>query len=82
MSTHHVANFVSQNDPKFVFVENVERGTIEDDEGVLDAIRTNRTDGALVRIIAPITTTDGDAERQAVGFAEALYPLLGRYLPS
>lgn len=49
---------------------------------VLDAIRTNRTDGALVRIIAPITTTEGDAEHQAVGFAQALYPLLGRYLPS
>jgi EpsI family protein len=49
---------------------------------VLDAIRTNRTDGALVRIIAPITTTESDAERQAVDFAEALCPLLDRYLPS
>ena len=49
---------------------------------VLDAIRTNRTDGALVRIIAPIVTTEEDAERQAVGFAQTLYPLLGRYLPS
>lgn len=49
---------------------------------VLDAIRTNRTDGALVRIIAPVTTTESDAERQAVDFAEALYPLLGQYLPS
>jgi EpsI family protein len=49
---------------------------------VLDAIRTNRTDGALVRIIAPIVTTEEDAEHQAVGFAQTLYPLLGRYLPS
>lgn len=49
---------------------------------VLDAIRMNRTDGALVRIIAPIVTTEEDAERQAVGFAQTLYPLLGRYLPS
>ena len=49
---------------------------------VLDAIRTNRTDGALVRIIAPLSTTEDDAEQQAVGFARALYPLLGRYLPS
>lgn len=49
---------------------------------VLDAIRTNRTDGALVRIIAPIVTTETDAEDQAVGFARVLYPLLGRYLPS
>lgn len=49
---------------------------------VLDAIRTNRTDGAMVRIIAPITTSEEDAERQAVEFAQALYPQLGRYLPS
>ena len=49
---------------------------------VLDAIRTNRTDGALVRIIAPITTTEDDAEQQAVSFAQTLYPLLGRYLPN
>ena len=49
---------------------------------VFDAIRMNRTDGALVRIIAPIVTTEEDAERQAVAFAQTLYPLLGRYLPS
>ena len=49
---------------------------------VLDALRTNRTDGALVRIIAPIGADEGDAERQAVSFAQVLYPLLGRYLPS
>jgi EpsI family protein len=49
---------------------------------VLDAIRTNRTDGAMVRVIAPIVTTEDDAEKQAVGFAQVLYPLLGRYLPS
>ena len=49
---------------------------------VVDAIRTNRTDGAMVRIIAPIVTTESDAERQAVGFAQVLYPLLGRFLPS
>jgi EpsI family protein len=49
---------------------------------VLDAIRTNRTDGALVRVIAPITTTEAEAEHQAVAFAQVLYPLLERYLPS
>ncbi len=49
---------------------------------VVDAIRTNRTDGAMVRIIAPIVISEGDAERQAVSFARVLYPLLGRFLPS
>jgi EpsI family protein len=48
---------------------------------VLDAIRTNRTDGAMVRIIAPIVTDEAHAEAQAVGFAQVLFPLLGRYLP-
>jgi EpsI family protein len=49
---------------------------------VLDAIRTNRTDGALVRIVAPIRSSEDDAEAQAVAFAQALFPLLGKYLPS
>jgi EpsI family protein len=49
---------------------------------VLDAIRTNRTDGALVRVIAPIVTSQKDAERDAVDFVRVLFPLLDRYLPS
>ncbi len=49
---------------------------------VLDAIRNNRTDGALVRITVPIRTTDEEATQRAVAFAQAVYPLLGRYLPS
>jgi EpsI family protein len=49
---------------------------------VLDAIRTNRTDGALVRIVAPIVTSEEDAAHDAIEFARVLYPLLGRYLPS
>ena len=49
---------------------------------VLDAIRTNRTDGALVRIVAPVITTEEEAEARATRFARELYPLLGRYLPS
>lgn len=53
---------------------------------VTDAIRLNRTDAALVRVIAPIA--DGEemaelnAERRAVAFVTAVFPLLGRYLPS
>jgi EpsI family protein len=50
---------------------------------VRDAVRLNRTDGALVRIIAPIADEGGElaAEKSAVGFAKALFPLLGNYLP-
>lgn len=49
---------------------------------VLDAIRHNRTDGALVRIVVPIQSDEAAAEGRAVAFAKTLYPLLGRYLPS
>jgi EpsI family protein len=48
----------------------------------LDAIRLNRTDGALVRVITPIRGSEADAEQEAVAFVKTLYPLLGRYLPS
>jgi hypothetical protein len=49
---------------------------------VLDAFRSNRTDGAVVRVVAPITTTEAEAERQAIGFTQSLFPLLARHLPS
>jgi EpsI family protein len=52
---------------------------------VLDALRTNRTDAALVRVICPVEGSDGQteifAEKHAVEFVTALYPLLGRFLP-
>jgi EpsI family protein len=52
---------------------------------VLDALRTNRTDAALVRVICPVAGTDNGAEafaeRQAVDFVKALFPLLSRFLP-
>jgi EpsI family protein len=52
---------------------------------VIDAIRLNRTDAALVRITCPVRGNDSGAERQAIetatGFTEAVFPLLGRYLP-
>jgi EpsI family protein len=51
----------------------------------VDAIRSGRTDAALVRIVTPIYkhVEDGDseAERMASGFASSLLPVLGRYLP-
>ena len=52
---------------------------------VLDAIRTNRTDGALVRIISPVVGQDEAALRRARDLAadlsRAVVPLLGHYLP-
>lgn len=50
-----------------------------------DAIRLNRTDGSMVRVIAPIkigaTDNGAAAERVAEEFVRALFPLLPAYLP-
>jgi EpsI family protein len=56
---------------------------------IRDAVRLNRTDGAMVRVIAPIPgTTTGQAEEGerkaealAVRFVQDLFPALGSYLP-
>jgi EpsI family protein len=50
---------------------------------VADALRLNRTDGALVRIVSPVPA-DGDIggpERRAVSFVTSLFPILREYLP-
>jgi EpsI family protein len=52
---------------------------------VWDAIRSNRTDAAMVRIVSPVLgsgATEADAERAAVEFVKTIFPLLSRYLPS
>jgi EpsI family protein len=53
---------------------------------VADAIRMNRTDAALVRVIVPIGGTKAAGEHQAeatgVEFVRALFPLLARHLPA
>jgi EpsI family protein len=51
---------------------------------ISDALRINRTDGSMVRVIAPIPReADGaDAEKLAVTYVRQLFPLLGEYLPS
>lgn len=50
-----------------------------------DAIRLNRTDGSMVRVIAPIkvdaTDNGASAERVAEDFVRAIFPLLPAYLP-
>jgi EpsI family protein len=53
---------------------------------VVDAIRLNRTDAALVRVIAPVTSREArdleEADAAARAFVEELFPQLGRHLPS
>jgi EpsI family protein len=46
-----------------------------------DALRLGRTEGALVRIIAPVPDGDGAADASARAFARALVPQLRRWLP-
>lgn len=50
---------------------------------VTDAIRTNRTDGALVRVITPIESGAGvsKARERAEEFALQLFPTLPRFIP-
>jgi len=52
---------------------------------VLDALRMNRTDGAMVRIVAPVNDREAGgeltAQRIAREFTTSLFPLLSRYLP-
>lgn len=51
---------------------------------VADAMRMNRTDGALVRIITPIENdAQGStvAQRRALGFADLILPVLDEYIP-
>jgi hypothetical protein len=50
---------------------------------VLDAIRMNRTDGALVRVITPISSGEdiSDAKMRVEMFTRQLAPLLPRFIP-
>ncbi len=48
---------------------------------VLDALRMNRTDGALVRVSLPLLGDEAAAERIAQEFVREIYPLLGQYIP-
>ncbi len=50
---------------------------------VADSIRMNRSDGALVRVVTPISRQEDTraAENRAVGFAQQILPLLDNYIP-
>jgi EpsI family protein len=51
---------------------------------VSDAIRMNRTDGALVRVITPVLGSNGvpAAKQRAEGFVAELIPQLPRFIPN
>jgi hypothetical protein len=53
---------------------------------IRDAVRLNRTDAALVRVIVPIAANADDAERvaerQGDDFVKVIFPVLPAYLPS
>jgi hypothetical protein len=52
---------------------------------VADAVRMNRTDGAIVRVIAPVTGDGPDAvdraEELGLAFIRELLPTLNGFLP-
>lgn len=50
---------------------------------IADAIRMNRTDGALVRVVTPVVPGESDAqsELRAAEFMSAAYPALDRFIP-
>ncbi len=53
--------------------------------GMIDKVRLGRTDAALVRIISPAASLEPAAEeaasKNAVDFAQQVFPLLSRYIP-
>lgn len=51
---------------------------------VADAIRLNRTDGALVRVITPVARGESEAAAQAraVSFSQKFLPALDQYVPN
>jgi len=53
---------------------------------IYDAVRLNRSDAALVRVMTPRIgsgpNADADADARAIEFVKAMFPLLGKFLPS
>jgi EpsI family protein len=49
---------------------------------VVDAIRRNRTDGALVRLVTPMNDGEDVARARLVSLTEALYPSLREFVPN
>jgi hypothetical protein len=53
---------------------------------VYDAVRLNRSDAAMVRIVSPIAGSNGEgdalAAERAKSFVAEMFPLLEKFLPS
>jgi EpsI family protein len=49
---------------------------------VADAISRNRTDGALVRVMTPVTGSEQEARERLLVFTQALVPHLDRFIPN
>lgn len=49
---------------------------------IWDAMTKNRTDGALIRISVPVTTTTEEASQRGLAFLRDFWPLLPGFLPS
>jgi EpsI family protein len=49
---------------------------------VKNAFVNNRTDGALIRISAPIQGTVQETTERLVQYVQTIYPILGEYLPN
>ncbi len=48
---------------------------------VWEALKTGRTDGALIRVLIPFSRDSSHAEKTATAFAVEMYPYLKDYLP-
>jgi EpsI family protein len=48
---------------------------------VADAISRNRTDGALVRLVTPMSDGEANARARLVGFTQVLLPYLDEFIP-
>jgi EpsI family protein len=49
---------------------------------IADAIRRNRTDGALVRVVTPMNDGPDNARIRLVGFTQSLFPSLDELIPN
>ncbi|MGH9404533.1 MAG: exosortase C-terminal domain/associated protein EpsI [Terriglobia bacterium] len=51
---------------------------------VEDALRMNRTDGAMIRVMTPAESGESvaAAEQRALGFVREILPVLGKYIPN
>jgi hypothetical protein len=48
---------------------------------VKNAVLNNRTDGALIRISAPVQGTPQETTERLIQYVQTVYPILGEYLP-